>query len=514
MKKYIGFVIVFFFLMDALTPLFCAAKELADKEIIIDSISINSERISDDELKTEQIILSTTDTIAVYFRIKVNRGERSSFVFRRTLRNFLLNVSNSQTQSSPEFKYSNLSEGSYEVILDVVGSNWQVEPVAISFRVDNYIAAMKNDLRKMKKQVALKDTTAKDTSLQSEINSYFNIFSILFGFTIAIPILVFVYFRTKKATKIKSSEISKGKAKMEETSTSQNKEQFDKLVAENSNLRAEIAALRGQIDAMQTRSEDLRKQNQDLKDTADKLARTQGEFEDLQKQKDELFAIIIHDLKNPVALVKSLVELLRSYDLTVTEQKDIIDDIFETTSKIVALSQEVSRILALESSAMRLNFYPAQINEILKDIYRRNLVASNNKSIEVLLDLSDTIPESQMDSQKVEEIIDNLLSNALKFSHQRGQVRIKSHKSDDNIVVEISDNGLGLSEDDVKLAFQRGGRLSAQPTAGEPSSGFGLWIVKKLVEAHHGRVWVKSALGKGSTFAFSIPITTASDNNN
>jgi signal transduction histidine kinase len=255
-----------------------------------------------------------------------------------------------------------------------------------------------------------------------------------------------------------------------------------------------------------TRGDELIKQNNELKETVERLNKSQKEFEELQKQKDELFAIIIHDLKNPVALVKSLVELLRSYDLTVNEQKEIINDIFETTTKIVALSQEVTKILALESSSLNMKYETVQINEIITSVHHRNQIAANNKSIEVLLDLSEIVPESSMDPQKIEEIIDNLLSNAVKFSHKNGQVRIKSHRSDDNIVVEISDNGLGLSEDDIKQAFQRGGRLSAQPTAGEPSSGFGLWIVKKLVEAHRGRVWVKSALGKGSTFAFSLPI--------
>jgi len=111
-----------------------------------------------------------------------------------------------------------------------------------------------------------------------------------------------------------------------------------------------------------------------------------------------------------------------------------------------------------------------------------------------------------MDVQKIDEVLDNLISNALKFSHEKGTVRIRTHKQDSNILIEISDNGLGLSEEDIKEAFQRGAKLSAKPTQGEPSSGLGLWIVKKLIEAHKGRVWVKSTLGKGSTFSISLPI--------
>ena len=174
--------------------------------------------------------------------------------------------------------------------------------------------------------------------------------------------------------------------------------------------------------------------------------------------------------------------------------------------KIVNLSQEVTKILALESSSMMLNFEHADINEIVVDVFRRNSIAAHNKEIELLLDISPEVQNARMDAQKIDEIIENLLSNAIKFSHIGGKIKITTKTEDNFVIVEISDNGLGLSEDDINRAFQRGARLSAQPTAGESSSGFGLWIVKKLVENHHGRVWVKSKLGVGSTFAFSIPL--------
>ena len=127
-------------------------------------------------------------------------------------------------------------------------------------------------------------------------------------------------------------------------------------------------------------------------------------------------------------------------------------------------------------------------------------------SSDLLLDLPDGLPFAQFDAQKISEVIDNLVSNAIKFTPKNGAIRIKSSLVEESIIIEISDNGLGLSEDDIKKAFKRGSKLSARPTAGESSTGLGLWIVKKLVEAHDGKVWVRSAVGKGSTFAFSIPV--------
>jgi signal transduction histidine kinase len=257
---------------------------------------------------------------------------------------------------------------------------------------------------------------------------------------------------------------------------------------------------------LNSRAEELRKQNIELKEKVEKLSSSKSELEELQQQKDELFALIIHDIKNPAALIKNLVELLRSYDLTATEQQEIIDDILVTSNRIVALSQEVSRILALESSLMSLNLEEGNINDVIREVVKANSPNAKNKNINVFVDLDEKIEVFKFDRYKVYEVLDNLVSNAIKFTQKGGEVRVESSIEGDKVVIKVIDNGLGLSDEDLSRAFQRGARLSAKPTADEPTSGLGLWIVKRLVEAMKGKVWVKSLLGKGSTFAFSLPI--------
>lgn len=133
------------------------------------------------------------------------------------------------------------------------------------------------------------------------------------------------------------------------------------------------------------------------------------------------------------------------------------------------------------------------------------MIAPNNKQIEILTEYKDT-PFIPIDAQKVDEIVDNLLSNAIKFSPKGGKIKVAIKKAGDFVEVSVKDNRLGLSQEDISKAFQRGVKLSASPTANEHSSGFGLWIVKKLVEAHKGRVKITSALGKGSTFTVMFPL--------
>lgn len=476
------------------------------RKVVISKVFVNKDSIPLEE--TKNLVLSSEDVLKVNYYLESGNADRTAFLFRVFIKQDTME--SSTTTSVNSFTYNSLPEGKYRIRITAFNprDSWIAEQAELSFMVDDYTASLLDEIETRKKEASLSKEESNASGLHKLLaNSIYgvNIFSIVTGF-----ILSSLIFGTVFATKNKKSKKNKEQVMSNEDTLKNEKMQHNKLAAENSNLRAEISALRGQIDAMQSRGEELNNQNVELKETIDRLKKSQNEFEELQTQKDDLFAVIIHDIKNPAALIKSLVELLRSYDLTATEQQEIIDDIFETTSKIVNLSQEVTRILALECSSIHLKKEKCQINDIINDVQRRNTIASSNKQIEVLLDLQDGLPEIMLDPNKVDEVVDNLISNAIKFSHKGSQIRIKSYKDANSVTVEVSDNGLGMSEDDIRQAFQKGMRLSAAPTAGESTSGFGLWVVKKLIEAHDGKVWVRSVIGKGSTFFFSLPTESLS----
>lgn len=279
------------------------------------------------------------------------------------------------------------------------------------------------------------------------------------------------------------------------------------LKNENKSLREQLVALQFQMNALQVRIFELQKQNTQMQKNLLKMEKSKKELEELQLQKDELFTLIIHDIKNPVSIIKQLVELLSSYDLTASEQQKIIKDISITTSKIVMLSQEVSKIMTIEAKQLTLRREEININDLVQDIYQRNLISAKNKSIKFIAENNENLPTVILDVQKTDEIIDNLVSNAIKFTQKGGTVILKAEVEDGNLKVAVSDNGLGISEEDIKQAFKLGSKLSNKPTGEESSTGLGLWIVKKLVDIQNGKVWVKSALGKGSTFYFTLPIS-------
>lgn len=475
----------------------------SDRSVTLDFVKINGKLLEKEDL--EFIAINRKDSISFFYHLDAKDTTlRTAFIFRISIKNS--KDSSSYTTNAKNVNFKNLPEDDYIFRIEAFDprNKWKAEPLKLNFKVDNRIASLLTELRTLRNKV-LKSSVVQKINPQQAPSKTLDFLSVAIGFAIGLVVL-FVYAivsRKSNSRKVLQQDIEPG---IYGNIVAIDKNKYELIVLQNSNLRAEVSALRGQIDALNSRAEELRKQNQELKDKLERLSRSKDELEELQQQKDELFALVIHDIKNPASLIKNLVELLRSYDLTATEQQEIIEDIFETTSRIVLLSQEVSRVLALESSVMSLNLETASLNDVIRDVVDINLPAAKNKNIEVAVDFDSNIKEFKFDINKVREVIDNLLSNAIKFTQRGGEVRVSTHLEYDKVVVQVADNGLGLSEEDINRAFQRGARLSATPTGNELSSGLGLWIVKRLVEAMKGRVWVVSALGKGSTFSFTIPI--------
>ncbi len=462
----------------------------------------------------DDIVIADADSIGFSWTCRIKYVERSRFLFRIIL--FNETDTSNHVFNITSLVYKNLREQKYNFqvqAFDPTG-NWTTTPAVVLFRVNNKDAQIKKELDSLKQLLVKSDIDTTQVENQEYVSVelleiIIIVIAVILGITAITAIVITFGFNKKRKYKKDHTQIG---VKMDTQVITLSQEEYKKILTENTELKSEVKTLRGQIDTLQVRGVELSKQNKELQESVHKLANRKDELEELQSQKDDLFAMVIHDIKNPAAIIKSLVELLRSYDLSASEQQEVISDIVETTSKIVSLSQEVSRILALESSRLILDIETVPINNIVEDIVRINTPLSNKKQIKLITELNDELPDAQVDPQKIAEVIDNLLSNAVKFTQRGGTVRLRTYKSEDNVVIDVTDNGLGLSESDIKSAFQRGARLSARPTEGESSSGLGLWIVKKLIDAHKGKVWVKSSLGKGSTFSISIPIMYKSDN--
>jgi len=153
---------------------------------------------------------------------------------------------------------------------------------------------------------------------------------------------------------------------------------------------------------------------------------------------------------------------------------------------------------------VELHLEPFPLRRLLEERRRIHEIVAANKTIQ--LDVVSP-PESlrvRGDEPRIAEILDNLLSNAIKFTPPGGAIRVTTEAVDGRVHVHVRDSGPGLSPDELPQLFT-GRKLSPRPTGGEPSTGLGLVITKRLVELHGGQIWVESTLGEGSVFSFSLP---------
>ena len=288
-------------------------------------------------------------------------------------------------------------------------------------------------------------------------------------------------------------------------------EELKNLSDENERLKLQIDLMISKINSLEVKTEELRRIIIELKNQRKRLTETIEKLETLHKEKEDLIEIAAHDIKNPAGTIKNLVVLLESFDLTAQEQNEIHQSLMNISNTIVAIVNNLTVSIKRSKGTFELNVSSNNINSIIENLLSRYQIVAHKKSIKLTSTLAENIPDTLCDETKIDEVIENLINNALKFAPKNSTVEVKTKKEENFIVVEVIDNGVGLTEEEARIAFDKNEKLSNTPTGGESSSGLGLWIVRKFVEKHNGRVWITSKKGTGSTFAFKIPIKQKED---
>ncbi len=239
-------------------------------------------------------------------------------------------------------------------------------------------------------------------------------------------------------------------------------------------------------------------------------ARLLEESRMLNEQKNEYLGIVAHDLRNPLAAILGYTELVMA---DVKTGRLIPSDILSDLGKVHAVGKHMSffitellDIASIESGKVRLDKRSTSLAMIVNDIFHLHFRRAEQKNITLICESLDSLPNVMADRLRISSVVDNLISNAVKYTHAGGSIKIFGVAHGSEITIHVQDTGQGLTPEDLEKVFTTFTKLSAKPTADETSTGLGLAIVKKIVEIHGGRVWVESKQGKGSTFSFSLPV--------
>ena len=244
-----------------------------------------------------------------------------------------------------------------------------------------------------------------------------------------------------------------------------------------------------------------------LKQLQDQRKLAIAELERAQELKDRLLRIASHDLKSPLANIGMIRYLLRDAvadNPTALEFVDMLDNVSE---HMLAVVRDFLDTAAIQSGELDLVPELVPVSDVVNEVCQQYRLAARRKQI--TLEVAHLDGEIHADRMRSVQALDNLISNAIKYSPMDSVVTITSHVLDDVMRISVTDSGPGIPSEERSRLFTQFGRLSTRPTGGESSTGLGLWIVKHLVTIQGGRVGVDTAPGGGSTFWMELPTDRA-----
>jgi PAS domain S-box-containing protein len=232
-------------------------------------------------------------------------------------------------------------------------------------------------------------------------------------------------------------------------------------------------------------------------------------LEELSEMKTEFVSVVSHELRTPLTSIMGFAQTLRGPHTTISdeEQQEFLDIIEQESNRLLVMINDLLDVSRMEAGRpLRMNYQLVDLRQLAEHVVRFQAVTTTSHRF--LFSFPDTGLSASADRDRVEQIITNLVSNAVKYSPKGGDVVIGGYEQGEERVVYVRDQGIGISPEQIGHLFERYQRIDRDAIKGIRGTGLGLFLARALAEAHGGRVWVESEVGKGSTFYFSLLAVT------
>lgn len=228
----------------------------------------------------------------------------------------------------------------------------------------------------------------------------------------------------------------------------------------------------------------------------------------LNEQKNRFLGIAAHDMRSPLGHILSCSGfLLEDASERINEQeKDFLTIIHDSSNFMLRLIDDILDISAIEAGKLYLNLEPTDLTGLIEENLRLNQLLAAKRDQSLVLAGAPKRLLLELDRSKIMQVMNNLVSNAIKFSPRGGVITVSLTSNDHEAVVSVTDQGPGVSDADQKVLFQPFGKTSVKDSTGEKGTGLGLSIAQRIVTGHGGRIGLDSQPGQGSTFYFSLPL--------
>lgn len=237
----------------------------------------------------------------------------------------------------------------------------------------------------------------------------------------------------------------------------------------------------------------------------DDLEKSYRDLMDLEKTKENLTQMIIHDLKNPLTGIKANLEIVGMEELNDTQE--CLDAAQRSADLLYNMIQDLLDISKLEDEKLNLILQPVELNELAEAARSEVEAPAQAEDKEIKIEVADGPPVT-MDRNLIYRVVSNLLLNAVKHTGRGGVITLKVFIEGEEARIDVADTGHGIPKDYLEAIFEKFGQVESRQRTG---TGLGLTFCKMAVEAHGGKIWVESEEGKGSTFSFSLPLTLESN---
>lgn len=238
------------------------------------------------------------------------------------------------------------------------------------------------------------------------------------------------------------------------------------------------------------------------------IIRSVKQLAEVNKMKSEFVSIASHQLKTPLAEINWEIELLisKNQEGLNEKQKALLHDIAKSNAKMARLVNDLLDVARIEQGKLTLMREKADVFGLISKVVENNEILARANNAEIKVERPEKLPEILLDRRRISVVLDNLISNAIKYIKKKGLVEISVFQKDNNIIVSVKDNGIGIPQYQHENVFEKFFRSDNAARYQVAGTGLGLYISKNIVEQSGGNIWFKSELGSGSEFCFSLPV--------